>query len=178
MGFIFTSILCDYETRAFYSWCLSGVIYLETAAPAKLTLTTLRISRLITHFRSVPPTSCSPLTFTYRQGLLDFAFSPLFGQNDYFYVSYTCDLNDGVSRCNRRLGLNVRNTLLSVCKCSESVAALRCCRGVLLCIPCNRSSTETTACLTHLVLKLQAFPEHSFVRLSTLVGLSKGRQSR
>lgn len=31
------------------------------------------------------------------QGLLDFAFSPLFGENNFFYLSYTCILDDGVS---------------------------------------------------------------------------------
>ncbi|CAM9894089.1 unnamed protein product [Pylaiella littoralis] len=41
------------------------------------------------------------LHVAYEEGLLDFAFSPLFGQNDYFYVSYTCDLNDGENPRNR-----------------------------------------------------------------------------
>lgn len=31
------------------------------------------------------------------QGLLDFAFSPLFGENGFFYLSYSCELDDGVS---------------------------------------------------------------------------------
>lgn len=37
------------------------------------------------------PCTCPP------QGLLDFAFSPLFGENGFFYLSYTCELDDGVS---------------------------------------------------------------------------------
>lgn len=45
------------------------------------------------------PSSC---LFRY-QGLLDFAFGPLFGVTgypSYFYLSYTCQLDDGVSgRC-------------------------------------------------------------------------------
>lgn len=35
-----------------------------------------------------------------QQGLLDFAFGPMFGVDgfpSYFYLSYTCQLNDGVS---------------------------------------------------------------------------------
>lgn len=39
-------------------------------------------------------------SFRKRQGLLGFAFGPMFGVSgspSYFYVSYTCQLDDGVS---------------------------------------------------------------------------------
>ncbi|CAN0382047.1 unnamed protein product [Pylaiella littoralis] len=44
------------------------------------------------------------LHVAYEEGLLDFAFGPMFGQSgypNYFYTSYTCDLNDGELPRNR-----------------------------------------------------------------------------
>ena len=53
------------------------------------------LSRHLTRFSII-----SVVLQTLRQGLLDMAFDPMFGITDYpmyFYLSYTCDLHDGVS---------------------------------------------------------------------------------
>ncbi|CAN0441744.1 unnamed protein product [Pylaiella littoralis] len=57
-----------------------------------------------TTMTTVVDISSGPLYSDYEEGLLDFAFGPLFGVDDYppyFYLSYTCLLDDGENQRNR-----------------------------------------------------------------------------
>lgn len=61
------------------------------------------ISITISSLEPLPfPPPCSLFPDIDRQGLLDVAFGPMFGESgspDYFYLSYTGEFDDGVSYC-------------------------------------------------------------------------------